>query len=229
MDVPDLSRASKRHLTSEGDSVEDDESFAEDGSEDDEEDETFLDPPVLKSLISDETIIPFFSDKYVFSNHYPCRRLIIHGKRFTSTEQYYMWSKAKFCKDYSAANAILYLNDPKMIKQVGSQLENFDETRWRHFAWRVMMKAVMAKFKLDRRMRYQLFRTAGSVLVEASPHDIYWGIGLSIDDPNVADPTQWKGLNVMGEVLMQIRDVLLESPLYSEEVAKAKQNLLTTS
>ncbi|EPB73790.1 hypothetical protein ANCCEY_07127 [Ancylostoma ceylanicum] len=173
-----------------------------------DDEEVFMDPPVVKSVMSNENIIPFFSDKYVFSNHYPCRRLFIHGQRFTSTEQFYMWTKAKFCKDYSAANAILYLNDPKMIKQVGNQLENFDQHRWRKISWRVMMKAVMAK----------LFRTAGSVLAEASPHDNYWGIGLAIDDPNVADPTQWTGCNVMGEILMQIRDVLMEHPKYSEEV-----------
>ncbi|EYC28414.1 hypothetical protein Y032_0007g3215 [Ancylostoma ceylanicum] len=191
-----------------------------------DDEEVFMDPPVVKSVMSNENIIPFFSDKYVFSNHYPCRRLFIHGQRFTSTEQFYMWTKAKFCKDYSAANAILYLNDPKMIKQVGNQLENFDQHRWRKISWRVMMKAVMAKFKQDRRMRFQLFRTAGSVLAEASPHDNYWGIGLAIDDPNVADPTQWTGCNVMGEILMQIRDVLMEHPKYSEEVKKAKQCLL---
>ncbi|RCN29173.1 hypothetical protein ANCCAN_25073 [Ancylostoma caninum] len=191
-----------------------------------EDEEGFMDPPVVKSVMSNENIIPFFSDKYVFSNHYPCRRLFIYGQRFTSTEQYYMWTKAKFCKDFSAANAILYLNDPKMIKQVGNQLENFDQHRWRKISWRVMMKAVMAKFKQDRRMRFQLFRTAGSVLAEASPYDNYWGIGLAIDDPNVADPAQWTGCNVMGEVLMQVRDVLMEHPKYSEEVKKAKQCLL---
>ncbi|KAK6742017.1 hypothetical protein RB195_009719 [Necator americanus] len=205
--------------------VEEDCLVSDDDSED-VEDEAFLDPPVFKSTISDDTIIPFFSDKYVFSNHYPCRRLFIHGQRFSSTEQFYMWTKARFCKDFSAANAILYLNDPKMIKQVGSQLENFDQHRWRKFSWRVMMKAVMAKFKQDRNMRFQLFRTAGSMLTEANPHDNYWGIGLAIDDPNVANPSRWKGCNVMGEILMQIRDVLLENPKYSAEVKNAKQHLL---
>lgn len=103
-----------------------------------------VDPPVIKCSDSDDTIIPY-SDECVLSNMYECRRLLIHERQYSSTEQFYMWSKASklqilehnitsqnsftsqcffsvFCKDYKAANAILYLKDPKMIRQVGSQL-----------------------------------------------------------------------------------------------------------
>ncbi|PIO68275.1 hypothetical protein TELCIR_09943 [Teladorsagia circumcincta] len=128
--------------------------------------------------------------------------------------------------DFNAANAILYLKDPKMIKQVDSQLKNVDENQWMKFSWKVRMKAAMAKFKQNRRMRYQLFRTIGSTLVEADVDDTYWGVGLSSDDPNIADPSKWRGANVMGEVLMQIRDVLQEDPDYFDEVERAKQHLL---
>ncbi|PIO54856.1 hypothetical protein TELCIR_23769 [Teladorsagia circumcincta] len=66
-----------------------------------------------------------------------------------------------------------------MIKQVDSQLKNVDENQWMKFSWKVRMKAAMAKFKQNRRMRYQLFRTIGSTLVEADVDDTYWGVGLS--------------------------------------------------
>ncbi|KAK6043656.1 hypothetical protein COOONC_18838 [Cooperia oncophora] len=185
-----------------------------------------IDPPVIKSTISEESFIPYSLDTHAFSNQQQCRRLLIHEQKFSSAEQFYMWTKAKFCKDFNAANAILYLKDPKMIKQVDSQLHNLDVNKWMKFSWKVRMKAAMAKFKQNRRMRYQLFRTIGSTLVEADADDTYWGVGLSIDDPNIADPSKWRGANVMGEVLMQIRDVLKEDPDYSEEVERAKQNLL---
>ncbi|CAJ0598109.1 unnamed protein product [Cylicocyclus nassatus] len=162
-----------------------------------EEVRTIPDPPVFKCKISDKNIIPFSSEKYVFSNHYSCLEFI-HEQHFPSIEEFYM-------------------------------SDNLSQKKWRKLPWQVMMEAVMAKFKQNRRMRYQLFRTAGSVLVEACPNDSYWGIGLAADDPSVADPTQWKGHNYMGEVLMQVRDVLLEDPKFSDEVEKAKQNLLTTS
>ncbi|VDO52369.1 unnamed protein product [Haemonchus placei] len=197
-----------------------------DEESDDESDEgELIDPPVLKSMVSEGNIIPYSLDTHAFSNHHVCRRLLIHEQKFSNAEQYYMWSKAKFCKDFSAANAILYLKDPKMIKQVDSQLKNVNQKEWMKFSWKVRMKAAMAKFKQNQRMRYQLFRTIGSTLVEADVHDTYWGIGLSIDDPNIADPSKWRGANVMGEVLMQVRDVLKEDPGYSNEVEQAKQNL----
>nr|CDJ96789.1 Conserved hypothetical protein CHP02464 domain containing protein [Haemonchus contortus] len=199
--------------------------ISDDESDGESEEGELIDPPVLKSMVSEGNIIPYSLDTHAFSNHHVCRRLLIHEQKFSNAEQYYMWSKAKFCKDFSAANAILYLKDPKMIKQVDSQLKNVNQKEWMKFSWKVRMKAAMAKFKQNQRMRYQLFRTIGSTLVEADVHDTYWGIGLSIDDPNIADPSKWRGANVMGEVLMQVRDVLKEDPDYSNEVERAKQNL----
>ncbi|KAK5965317.1 hypothetical protein GCK32_002306 [Trichostrongylus colubriformis] len=198
--------------------VSDDESSDEDGE--------LIDPLVVKSSVSDENFIPYSSETHAFSNHQLCRHLLIHEQNFSSAEQFYMWTKARFCKDFSAANAVLYLKDPKMIKQVDSQLKNVDMNEWMKFSWKVRMKAAMAKFKQNRRMRYQLFRTIGSTLVEANVDDTYWGIGLSIDDPNIADPSKWRGANVMGEVLMQIRDVLKDDPDFSDEVEQAKRNLI---
>ncbi|KAK6022131.1 hypothetical protein OSTOST_12184 [Ostertagia ostertagi] len=194
-------------------------------SGDELDDGDLIDPPVIKSTVTEGNFIPYSLDTHAFSNQHHCPRLLIHEQKFSSAEQFYMWTKARFFKDFNAANAILYLKDPKMIKQVDSQLKNVDVNQWMKFSWKVRMKAAMAKFKQNRRMRYQLFRTIGSTLVEANVDDTYWGVGLSSDDPNIADPSKWRGANVMGEVLMQIRDVLKEDPDYSDEVEQAKQNL----
>jgi len=49
---------------------------------------------------------------------------------------------------------------------------------------------------------------AQRVLVEASPLDRVWGIGLAADDPRAADPAGWRGLNLLGFALMEARDLL---------------------
>jgi ribA/ribD-fused uncharacterized protein len=55
-----------------------------------------------------------------------------------------------------------------------------------------------------------LVGTGQRILVEASPVDRIWGIGRSRDDPAAADPGRWRGLNLLGFVLMQVRDILAE-------------------
>ncbi|VDL84792.1 unnamed protein product [Nippostrongylus brasiliensis] len=174
---------------------------------------------IIKTVSGEKLAV--YSPESSFSNMYKCRRLIIHEQKFSSTEQFYVWTKAVFCKDLNAANAILCLTDSRMIKGLGAgldQLKSFDVDHWRKFSWKVRMKAAMAKFKQNRRLRYQLFRTIGATLVEANPDDKYWGVGLSLDDEHIRDPSKWPGSNVMGEVLVQIRDVLEEVPEYAEEV-----------
>ncbi|VDL86220.1 unnamed protein product [Nippostrongylus brasiliensis] len=177
---------------------------------------------IIKTVSGEKLAV--YSPESSFSNMYKCRRLIIHEQKFSSTEQFYVWTKAVFCKDLNAANAILCLTDSRMIKGLGAgldQLKSFDVDHWRKFSWKVRMKAAMAKFKQNRRLRYQLFRTIGATLVEANPDDKYWGVGLSLDDEHIRDPSKWPGSNVMGEVLVQIRDVLEEVPEYAEEVGNS--------
>ncbi|WKX98799.1 hypothetical protein Q1695_014021 [Nippostrongylus brasiliensis] len=184
---------------------------------------------IIKTVSGEKLAV--YSPESSFSNMYKCRRLIIHEQKFSSTEQFYVWTKAVFCKDLNAANAILCLTDSRMIKGLGAgldQLKSFDVDHWRKFSWKVRMKAAMAKFKQNRRLRYQLFRTIGATLVEANPDDKYWGVGLSLDDEHIRDPSKWPGSNVMGEVLVQIRDVLEEVPEYAEEVSRARQNLFVS-
>ncbi|KAK6043657.1 hypothetical protein COOONC_18839 [Cooperia oncophora] len=109
-----------------------------------------IDPPVIKSTISEESFIPYSLDTHM---RFPIRTAVyavtthsIEQKVFVLRNNFSMSpTKAKFCKDFNAANAILYLKDPKMIKQVDSQLQNLDVNKWMKFSWKVRMKAAMAK------------------------------------------------------------------------------------
>ncbi|KAH7698297.1 hypothetical protein AAVH_34613 [Aphelenchoides avenae] len=71
-----------------------------------------------------------------------------------------------------------------------------------------MKTACLNKFQQNAALREELFKTIGAYLVEASEHSRIWGIGLAIDYPQIADPKKWRGLNKLGRVLMEVRDVL---------------------
>ena len=71
-----------------------------------------------------------------------------------------------------------------------------------------MLAGNRAKFTQNEELKTQLLATAGTTLVEASPYDKIWGIGLAATDPRAEDPTQWKGLNLLGKILTQLREEL---------------------
>jgi len=65
-----------------------------------------------------------------------------------------------------------------------------------------------AKFNQHPDLRHFLLGTGGRILVEASPADAVWGIGMSVDDPDARRPSRWKGANRLGFALMQVRSEL---------------------
>ena len=65
-----------------------------------------------------------------------------------------------------------------------------------------------AKFAQNPELGAFLRATAGWVLVEASPVDFIWGIGLAKDHADAHNPAQWRGLNLLGFALMDVRDAM---------------------
>ncbi|MDR0269107.1 MAG: NADAR family protein [Paenibacillus sp.] len=49
----------------------------------------------------------------------------------------------------------------------------------------------------------------GSETPEASPVDRIWGASLAADDERIENPLQWKGTNLLGFALMEVRDQLI--------------------
>uniref|UniRef100_A0A1I7WU64 DUF1768 domain-containing protein n=1 Tax=Heterorhabditis bacteriophora TaxID=37862 RepID=A0A1I7WU64_HETBA len=139
--------------------------------------------PVITSKVPNEKIIAFFMNKHVLSNQFICKRLVINGLHFNCTTQFYTWKKAKIAENEGAAIAILHLKDPNLMKEVGRELgEKFDAKGWRRCSWRLMLKANMAKYKQNRALRFELFRTIGATLVEADEMNTWWGVGMGIAD-----------------------------------------------
>jgi len=179
----------------------------------------FQQPPVYKGR-DGRYYVAFFTNKYIFSNHFTCPGgVTVDGIEFPTTEHYYMYRKALFHNDASAAQKIRNTDDPKYAKRITAKFENFDVAGWKKIQYAIMEKACLSKFRQNPALRKELFRTASAVLVEASPSDRRWGVGLSIDNPDVADTSKWYGKNMLGNLLMQVRTTLATE--YEEEFSDA--------
>jgi ribA/ribD-fused uncharacterized protein len=124
---------------------------------------------------------------------------------YNCAEQFMMAEKAKLFGDDNAWNAIMSTNDPRRQKAIGRSVIGFDPVVWEKNAKLIVYRGSYAKFMQNKDLRHHLLCTIGSTIVEASPTDTIWGIGLSGDNPDCHDRTKWKGTNWLGEVLTLLR------------------------
>ncbi|QEL13242.1 NADAR family protein [Limnoglobus roseus] len=134
---------------------------------------------------------------------------VVGGQSFTHAEQFMMYAKALLFSDREAARAILQAVTPREQQAIGRTVKGFDETVWILFREGIVYQANYARFSQNLDQRELLFATRGTTLVEASPHDLVWGIGLAADDRRASDRTQWRGLNLLGQTLTRVREALL--------------------
>jgi len=134
---------------------------------------------------------------------------VVGGVTFTHAEQYMMYAKALLFGDRDAASRILAAETPREQQAIGRAVCGFDEAVWVLFREGVVFAGNYARFSQNPDERALLFATRGTTLVEASPHDRVWGIGLAADDPRALDRSQWLGLNLLGESLARVRECLL--------------------
>jgi ribA/ribD-fused uncharacterized protein len=137
----------------------------------------------------------------------------VDGARFATAEHYMMWRKSLLFDDSAMAEQILAAPHPHAAKALGRRVAGFDEQVWDEHRYDVVVAGNLAKFSQHSQLRTFLLGTGERVLVEASPVDRVWGIGLGRDDPAVADPGRWRGLNLLGFALMQVRAQLSEREL----------------
>lgn len=140
-----------------------------------------------------------------FSQWHACH-FVIDGTTYTSAEQYMMAGKARLFGDARREALILGAKHPRAQKAFGRVVTPFDEAVWRDAARAIVYCGNAAKFTQNPHLRALLMATRGTVLVEASPDDAVWGIGLAADDPRASHRAQWLGLNWLGEVLTRLRE-----------------------
>lgn len=131
------------------------------------------------------------------------------GVTYTTAEQYMMAGKARTFGDDETLKKILAETSPKAQKALGREVKNFDEGEWNRVARDIVYRGNFLKFSADQKLKDLLLDTAGTTLVEASPYDKIWGIGLKEDDPKAQSRTTWQGKNWLGEVLTAVRDDML--------------------
>lgn len=116
-----------------------------------------------------------------------------------------MAEKARLFGDEGTRQRILSAASPAQAKALGRQVAGFNDARWEAARFDIVVQANRAKFMQNEPLGACLLGTGNRVLVEASPVDRIWGIGLAADDPRASQPDQWRGLNLLGFALMVVR------------------------
>lgn len=127
------------------------------------------------------------------------RKVTLH-----STEQYLMLRKALLFGDITSAVKILKSPSPASAKALGRKVENFDEVVWVGARSQIMVDGLMLKFAVEP-LRSLLLDTGEATLVECSPTDKIWGVGLKIGTLEAFQRDKWQGLNLLGDALMETR------------------------
>jgi len=125
---------------------------------------------------------------------------------FENAEQYMMFGKAELFEDETMGKQILNTPDPGKVKALGRKVMNFDQQVWDKAKYSIVLNGNYYKFTQNEKMRDYLLSTQDHVLAEASPRDKVWGIGLRKDHEKALNPGAWKGQNLLGFALMEVRD-----------------------
>lgn len=129
----------------------------------------------------------------------------VDGIGYRTAEHFMMASKARLFGDQATLERILASGHPKQAKDLGRSVANFDEHLWLEHRYDLVVAGNLAKFSQNPELASFLLGTRDRILVEASPVDRIWGIGLAEDSPDASRPDRWRGLNLLGFALMQVR------------------------
>lgn len=134
----------------------------------------------------------------------------VDGIKYNCAEQFMMASKARMFKDYDTLCSIMESESPREQKKLGRQVRGFNADRWNAVAREFVYEGNHAKFTQNPDLLEKLLATEGTTLVEASPYDCVWGIGLRETDKGANNRDKWLGTNWLGEVLTGLREDLIE-------------------
>ncbi|MFE2916310.1 NADAR family protein [Kitasatospora indigofera] len=129
----------------------------------------------------------------------------VDGITYPTAEHWMMAGKARMFGDEQMVPRILKARTPAEAKALGRQVKGFDDRRWTADRFELVVAGSVAKFEQDPALRSYLLGTSQRVLVEASPVDRIWGVGLAADHADVTKPACWQGLNLLGFALMAAR------------------------
>lgn len=145
--------------------------------------------------------------KSCFSQWFDCH-FTVDGVEYSTAEQYMMAQKSLLFGDDKIYNEIMNASHPNQFKSLGRKISGFNEKVWNENKTDIVIKGNIAKFSQNQELKYFLLNTNNRILVEASPYDKIWGIGMKSDDTRCENPTLWDGENLLGFCLMEVRDII---------------------
>jgi ribA/ribD-fused uncharacterized protein len=132
----------------------------------------------------------------------------LDGLIYRTAEHWMMAEKARLFHDSEILKQILGANSPAEAKKLGRRVHNFDPIVWDEVKYDIVVKGNLHKFSQHQDLKKFLLSTYQRILVEASPVDSIWGIGMAADEAGIENPYHWKGDNLLGFALMEVRDEL---------------------
>ena len=133
---------------------------------------------------------------------------VVNDLKYQSAEHFMMAEKARIFSDFDSWNKIMVSQTPAEAKKLGRGVRGFDQKVWEKKRYEIVKQANYHKFSQHEDLKLFLLETKSRVLVEASPVDAIWGIGLPAEHEHAEQPCRWRGLNLLGFALMEVRDKL---------------------
>lgn len=146
---------------------------------------------------------------HIYSQWYPCKFTEEFDEdisiTYNNAEQFMMAHKALLFGDDIHFKKILEVDNPAVIKQYGRQIKNFDVGIWNAHKFKIVTDGNRLKFQQNPNLMEKLLSTNNKTIVEASPYDKIWGIGLAADQAVNIPEKQWPGQNLLGKAIMVVR------------------------
>lgn len=169
----------------------------------------------MRENIGSNPIWPTMKENFIFFwdgpfSQWEPAEFEIDDVTYNCAEQYMMARKAKMFGDEDTYDRIMEEDSPREQKKLGRSVKGFDAERWNNVAREIVYEGNYAKFTQNPELLDKLLATRGTTLVEASPYDCIWGIGMAEGDPGIEDRNNWRGTNWLGEILTGLRQDLVE-------------------
>ena len=132
----------------------------------------------------------------------------VDGITYKTAEHWMMAKKALLFNDKEIFEKIIQTKSPAEAKKLGREVKNYVDTVWLANRFEIVKEGNLHKFSQNKDLKEFLLNTNERILVEASPVDPIWGIGMAADHKEVNNPEKWQGLNLLGFALMEVRDEL---------------------
>lgn len=154
-------------------------------------------------------------DKYVFFwggpfSQWHLSTFEIDGVKYNCCEQYMVAKKALLFGDYESYKKIMHEKDPAIQKAIGKKIKDFNRDTWKNYCQKFVFDANYAKFTQNYDLLQIILDTGDKEIVEANSNNNIWGIGLDKSNPDILDKNKWRGLNLLGEIIMQVREAIVK-------------------